>query len=176
MKKWLSLCVLVLLAGCMEQNPTNVKVDMHNADGDSIGTIKISEQADGVELDFDLEGLAPGNHAIHFHSKGLCEAPDFISAGDHLNPDELEHGLMNAKGAHLGDLLNLTVDESGGFSGKMKSKATLKEGKQSLVTKDGTSLVIHASPDDGMTQPAGDSGQRIACGVVSKDKQVVENE
>lgn len=174
MKKWLSLCLLVFLAGCTEQNPTKVKVDMHNADGDSIGTINISEQADGVELEFDLDGLSPGEHAIHFHSIGLCEAPDFVSAGDHLNPDEAEHGLMNANGAHLGDLPNFTVDESGSFSGTMQSKATLKEGKDSLVTKDGTSLVIHANADDGMSQPAGASGQRIACGVVSKDKQVVQ--
>ena len=174
MKKWLSLCLLVFLAGCTEQNPTNVKVDMHNADGDSIGTIKISEQTDGVELDFELHGLSPGVHAIHFHSIGLCEAPDFISAGDHLNPDEAEHGLMNSNGAHLGDLPNLTVDESGAFSETMKSNATLKEGQNSLVTKDGTSLIIHESADDGMSQPAGDSGQRIACGVVSKDKQVVK--
>ncbi len=174
MKKWLLLCLLVFLVGCAEQNPTNVKVDMHNADGDAIGTVKISEQADGVELDIEVSGLPPGDHAIHFHSIGLCEAPDFISAGDHLNPDETEHGLMNANGAHLGDLPNITVDESGAFSGTMKSNATLKEGKNSLVTRDGTSLVIHASADDGMSQPAGDSGQRIACGVVSKDKQVVK--
>ena len=172
MKKWLSLCLLVFLVGCTEQKPTKVKVDMHNTDGDSIGTIQISEQADGVELDLDLDGLSPGDHAIHFHNKGLCEAPEFISAGDHLNPDESEHGLMNSKGAHLGDLPNLTVDKSGAFSGTMKSNATLKEGKNSLVTKDGTSIVIHASADDGMSQPAGDSGQRIACGVVSKDKKV----
>ena len=86
MKKWLSLCLLVFLAGCTEENPTKVTVDMYNADGDSIGTIQLSEQTDGVEMNFDLDGLSSGNHAIHFHSIGLCEAPDFMSAGDHFNP------------------------------------------------------------------------------------------
>ena len=174
MKKWLSVCLLLLLAGCSEENPTKVKVDMYNADGDSIGTVELAEEADGVELTFDLNGLTSGNHAIHFHSVGLCEAPDFISAGDHFNPEQTEHGLLNDKGAHLGDLPNMAVDESGTYKGTMKSNVTLKEGKDSLVTKDGTSLVIHAGADDGMSQPAGNSGERIACGVISKDKQVVQ--
>ena len=174
MKKWLSLCLLVFLAGCTEENPTKVTVDMYNADGDSIGTIQLSEQTDGVEMNFDLDGLSSGNHAIHFHSIGLCEAPDFMSAGDHFNPEQMEHGLLNDTGAHLGDLPNMTVDESGTYTGTMKSGATLKDGKNSLVTREGTSSVIHAGADDGMRQPAGDSGERIACGVISKDKEVVK--
>jgi len=174
MKKWLTLGIVGILVGCAQENPTKVEVEMHNSDSDSVGTITISEQADGVELELDLNGLSPGEHAIHFHNVGSCEPPDFISAGDHLNPDEAEHGLMNPNGAHLGDLPNIIADEAGVVTGTLKAKATLKDNKDSLVTRDGTSLVIHANVDDGMSQPAGNAGERIACGVISKDMQIVK--
>lgn len=164
-------CIMILLAGCAEKKPTNLTVKMYNRSGDQLGDIKLAQQSKGLEVDIDLEGLPPGNHAIHFHNKGSCKAPDFKSAGDHFNPDSKEHGLMNEKGAHIGDLPNITVDDKGKAKVTLHSEATLKSNRNSLLTRDGTSIVIHSKQDNGMTQPAGDSGERIACGVVSKEKK-----
>jgi len=156
----------------MEQQITKSDVEMFNSVGDSLGKITLQEQTSGIKVQVNLKGLPSGVHAIHIHEKGKCKAPDFKSAGNHLNPESKEHGLLNPKGAHAGDLPNLIVEDDGSVKADLiSSGVTLKPGKKSLFTKQGTSIVITESKDDGMTQPAGDSGNRIACGEISKDKK-----
>jgi superoxide dismutase, Cu-Zn family len=165
----LFLFVFAVLGACTEQPPTKLDIEMFNSFGDSLGTVKLSEQPEGVKIELNLEGLPPGEHAFHIHEKGSCKPPDFKSAGNHYNPDNKKHGLLHPKGAHAGDLPNLIVGEDGKVKAEILApQVTLKEGKTTLLTKEGTSLVIHAKKDDGMTQPAGDAGGRIACGVIKK--------
>ncbi|WP_338471945.1 superoxide dismutase family protein [Niallia sp. XMNu-256] len=169
MKKISLFLLFLFLTGCVGEEVTKMDVKMHNADGDTLGTITLTEQASGIKLDIDLSGLPSGEHAMHIHDKSSCEGPDFKSAGDHFNPDDKKHGLLHPEGAHAGDLPNIIVKEGGVVKAELKAPlVTLKEGKASLLTKDGKSIVIHDGKDDGMSQPAGDAGERIACGEITK--------
>ncbi|MFC0271018.1 superoxide dismutase family protein [Metabacillus herbersteinensis] len=185
MKKRMYLLVIVpfILTGCMEEAPTKMDVEMFNVNGDSLGTISVSEQAEGVKLEVMLEGLPPGEHGLAIHEKGSCEAPDFKSAGNHFNPDAKKHGLLHPEGAHAGDLPNIISDGGMVEAELVAPQLTMLKGqKNSLLPPDGTSIIITEGKDDGMTQPSGDSGPRIACGEITEkeakreDKKEVQPE
>jgi Cu-Zn family superoxide dismutase len=148
----------------------NAKAVFVNAEGKATGTAILTENDKGVQISLDVEGLAPGLHAIHIHGAGKCEGPDFASAGPHFNPHNKKHGIQNPDGAHAGDLPNLTVGEDGIVQTTLTaSQVNLKEGDaHSLFQENGTSLVIHAGPDDDVTDPSGNSGGRVACAIIKK--------
>ena len=162
--------IILFLAGCQMDAETNRNVDIYNSDGDLIGTAGLSEQPDGVQIKLKLEGLAPGFHGIHVHEYPNCQGPDFKSAGNHFNPEGKEHGLMHPEGPHLGDLPNIEADSDGLVEAElMLAGATLLESKNSLLRGEGTSLIIDEAQDDGVSQPSGNSGVRIACGEIKTD-------
>lgn len=148
--------------------PPQVQVSLIGANGQTVGTAQLTSVQEGVQIDLQVSGLAPGTHGFHIHEKAVCEAPSFDSAGAHFNPVKREHGFLNPKGAHAGDLPNLVVDEQGNGHLSTVSKAVvlLPDKINSLYKQGGTSLVIHEKPDDLKTDPSGNSGKRIACGVL----------
>jgi superoxide dismutase, Cu-Zn family len=172
-KKWcIMLLILMVLGGCTEKRPTKIQVDLKNDVGDSLGTVELQEKADGLAVIVNLKGLEPGAHGFHFHETGKCEGPDFISAGNHFSPEDKAHGLLNPEGPHAGDLPNLIVGEDGTVQAEiMASGVTLKEGKNTLYQREGTAIIVHEKADDGMSEPAGEAGKRIACGVISLEEQ-----
>jgi len=143
--------------------------DIANAQGQKIGTAQIRPSGSGVRIDVKVSQLTPGTHGIHVHNVGKCEGPAFASAGPHFNPTSKHHGKDNPEGPHAGDLLMLKVGADGtGKASLLDPNATLGDGSNSIFHDGGTSLVIHADPDDYKTDPAGNSGARIACGVIEK--------
>jgi Cu-Zn family superoxide dismutase len=143
------------------------KATLKNADGATVGSADLIQVSDGVLLKVALKGIPAGPHAFHVHAVGKCEPP-FTSAGGHFNPDSKKHGMMASDGHHAGDMPNLMVPSSGELSLEVVNTAiTLDKGKPNSVFKpEGTALVVHAAPDDYKTDPTGDAGGRIACGII----------
>jgi Cu-Zn family superoxide dismutase len=143
------------------------KAALKSADGKDVGSAELTQTPAGVLIKLAVKGLPPGEHAFHVHAVGKCEAP-FTSAGGHFNPRGKKHGIAAAEGHHAGDMPNLHVPASGELVTEVMNAAiTLAKGRpNSLFGKDGTALIIHAGKDDYKTDPTGDAGGRIACGVV----------
>ena len=146
-------------------------VELKDAKGNDVGTATIVSKGQGVEVKLDLKGLPPGEHAVHFHQNAKCDPPEFKPAGGHFNPTGKQHGFDNPQGHHAGDMPNFTVRADGTAKTTVKdADVVLGNGSEpnSLLVNGGTSIMIHAKADDMKTDPSGNAGDRIACGVITK--------
>lgn len=175
MRTTLVLVSSLALSGCAMMSGESARpaaravAELRDVRGQTVGTASLTEERGKVRIVVQARGLAPGKHGIHVHAVGRCESPDFTSAGAHFNPVARKHGLETPDGPHAGDLPNLEADQGGNARYDVTTdRITLREGRTSLFDGDGSSLVIHAKEDDQKTDPAGESGDRVACGVIVK--------
>lgn len=141
---------------------------LKHANGAPAGTAIITAAGDKVTIAIAVAGLPNGIHGMHLHAVGKCEAPAFTSAGPHLNPHSAQHGTANPAGSHLGDLPNVTTNSLGAGAVSAALPGTRAELEAALFDTDGTAIVVHAAADDYRTDPSGNSGARIACGVLTR--------
>lgn len=152
--------------------PKKIETILKDKDNIEIGKATLTEDEDGVVVHIKSDHLAPGSYGIHIHEHGECEGPEFETAGGHFNPDNRQHGFYNHEGPHKGDMENLKVDEEGiADQTYVNQLVTLDKNKEnSLLADGGTSIVIHENQDDYVSQPAGNAGKRMYCGVI-KEKE-----
>ena len=172
MYKFLPIFIIPILASCSTLQSTKtteasevVTADLARADGSWAGVATISQRSDGVFLSLSAQAPAAGTYGMHIHAVGKCQAPDFASAGPHWNPDKKQHGRDNPMGAHDGDLPNVDAGANLEITLEYKLTDITLSGPTGLLDADGGALIIHEKADDYKTDPSGDSGKRIICGV-----------
>ena len=169
MSRIAALAALLLPAAAAAEGPLAARAILRDAKGSTVGTAVLVAEGDGVRITLQVRDLPAGKHAFHVHAVGKCDPPDFQSAGPHFNPAGKKHGVKNPEGHHLGDLPNIDVGAAGkGEALAVAKGATLAGGPGSLFGPQGTALVVHEKADDEMTDPAGNAGPRIACGVIER--------
>jgi superoxide dismutase, Cu-Zn family len=146
--------------------------NLKDGTGRTVGRATLSEAGGSVRVVVDVEGLPPGEKALHIHEVGRCQPPSFESAQAHFNPLAEEHGTANPRGPHAGDLPNIAIDASGrGHLEITTTRVSLSPGPMSVFDRDGSAMIIHAAPDDMRSDPGGNSGARIACGDIVRDSR-----
>jgi superoxide dismutase, Cu-Zn family len=167
-RKWI-FGFAILFVAALPAAAQSAHADIMNASGQKIGEAKFHQTKEGVSISVNVSQIPPGDHGIHIHATGQCVAPDFKTAGAHFNPDNKQHGAKNPAGMHNGDLGNIMANAEGKAKATfVDSHVTLGDGPTSLFPTGGTSIMIHAQPDDETTDPSGNSGGRFACGVIQK--------
>jgi len=165
---------LALLSACSSEPTEDItkakSYDLIGNSGEIIGSIAISDEDSGVRLVVTARGISPGEHGIHFHHTGSCLTPDFKSAGGHINPMGKAHGLNNPDGPDNADMPNAVADEDGNVKFEYLNERVSLNGathRPALLDENGSALVMHLNPDDGITQPIGGAGPRIACAEIN---------
>lgn len=170
-RQTLILCTILTAAGCASLRtaaPASATAIVRTATGTELGTLRLDAVPGGVRVSGQLTGLTPGAHGIHFHAVGRCDGPEFTSAGPHFNPAGRRHGLTNPDGPHAGDMPAIAAGTDGRATVNFLSRiATLDGATNGLLDADGTAVVVHAANDDQRTDPSGNSGARVACGLVA---------
>lgn len=163
-------CAAALQTGVMAMQPSHARraaASLYNAQGRVVGDVTAMRERGFVRVRLNVRGFVRGTHGVHLHQTGRCDPPGFASAGPHWDPAGRQHGRLNPRGPHLGDLPNLQVEPGG--SGRLEFTISVPTGTAAgvnpLLDADGTAIVIHAAADDDRSDPAGNSGARLACGV-----------
>ncbi len=166
------LAAVMVTASCVTTHSlparSVARASLATSAGLPVGDALIAQVGDRLTLTLKLVGLPPGLHGAHLHATGKCEVPDFASAGGHLNPMGKMHGALNPAGSHMGDLPNVMVTSDGTAHATLLLEGNPAEIEKSLFDADGSAIVIHAGQDDYLTNPSGNSGARIACGILSR--------
>lgn len=162
-----ALAMILLAAPALPAAAQSASAVLKNAEGKEIGSANLTQTPHGVMINLSVKGLPAGEHAFHIHAVGKC-SPPFTSAGGHFNPGHKKHGLMAPGGQHAGDMPNLHIPQSGDLTVEvMNTEITLEKGNpNSVFDADGSAVVVHAGSDDYKSDPAGEAGARIACGVI----------